>query len=131
MIPSHAAPPPAPLAAFLDTLDHPRKGEVRRLVALLAADPRLVPGIKWNAPSFAAQGRHCITQRIAPKDTLQLVFHRDARSDSTPFAFADPTSLLAFKAPDRAVLDLKGRPLAALEQDIATLARAWVDAMTS
>ena len=117
------------LAAFLDALDHPRKPEIERLVECIAAtDPRLEPGIKWNAPSFSIDGRHMITLRISPRDTLQLIFHRDAKPTAETFTWADPTGLLEMKSHDRGLLEFKGRSVADMEQRVQLLVRAWTEA---
>lgn len=114
------------VAAHLSALSHARKAEIEALLALIAAaDPRLEPGIKWNAPSFALDGEHCLTLRIAPGDAFQLIFHRGAKAKADVPDFDDPTGLLVRKSADRYVLDFKDRTLAGLEDPITSLVRAW------
>lgn len=117
------------VTAHLSALSHARKAEIEALVALIAAaDPRLESGIKWNAPSFALEGEHCITLRIAPGEAFQLIFHRGAKPKTGVPDFTDPTGLLGRKSPDRYVLDLKAKALADLEDAITGLVRAWTGA---
>jgi len=118
------------VATYLDALEHPHEAAVRRLRgALLASVPGLTEHVKWNAPSFVHDGRDRITFRLRPGDRLQLVFHRGAavRTDVDTFTFADPTGLMAWQAPDRAVVTFAD--LAAVEEhlaDVLALARRWV-----
>jgi hypothetical protein len=94
--------------AYMAALEHPlRDGVVRLRAAIVAAEPDLVEGVKWNAPSFSYGGEDRITFRLAPRGQLQLVLHRGSavREDSDGFRFDDPSGLLVWRAPDRAVLD--------------------------
>jgi hypothetical protein len=114
------------VSAWLVALDHPRKAEITRLVAIIAkANPRLAQGIKWNAPSFALDGTDCITLRVGPGDILQIIFHRGAKKRDDRFAFADPTGLLDMRAEDRGLLDLKGRTVNEMAEKVAQLVRSW------
>jgi len=121
---------PTTVAAYLDALEHPHGAAVRRLrAALLAAVPGLTEHVKWNAPSFVHQGHDRITFRLKPADRLQLVFHRGTavRADVDTFTFDDPTGLMVWAAPDRAVVTFAD--LAAVEEhlaDVIALARRWV-----
>lgn len=97
--------------AFITGLNHSRKAEIELLrAAVLAADSRLSEQIKWNAPSFGIAGADRITFRLAPKDLLQLIFHRGAKvQDATGFSFADDEGLFHWAAPDRGVVDFATR----------------------
>ena len=120
----------AAVDAFLDVLDHPRLAAVRRLRAILIEGvPGLTEHVKWNAPSFVSAGVDRLTFRLRPGDVLQLIFHRgpSVRDDAHEFSFEDPTGLLAWQTPDRAVLTFGD--LADVEekaQDVVALARRWV-----
>jgi len=122
----------APIAvdAFLDALEHPRKEDVKRIRAkLLAAVPGLTEHVKWNAPSFVHDGVDRITFRLRPGDRLQLVFHRgpSVRTDTDTFAFDDPSGLMAWQTPDRAVVTfVDSAPLEGVLDDVGELARRWV-----
>lgn len=92
---------------YVAALEHPLKeGVVRLRATILAAEPELDETVKWNAPSFRFGGDDRITFRLAPRGLLQLVFHRGVavRDDAAGFRFDDPSGLLAWRAPDRAVL---------------------------
>ncbi|HEY1013276.1 MAG TPA: hypothetical protein VGE07_11265, partial [Herpetosiphonaceae bacterium] len=67
------------VAEFLDELDHPHKPAIAALrEQILALDPRIREGIKWNAPSFAL-GDDFATFKLRPAETIQIVLHPGAR----------------------------------------------------
>lgn len=94
------------VATYLENLEHPRKPEILALCEIIrAAGPDMTEQVKWNAPSFCADGDDRITLRINPPKVLQIIFHRGAKKkDNAGFTFSDPTGLLKFAAPDRAIL---------------------------
>ncbi len=117
--------------ALLAALDHPMKPELERLRAIvLAADPAITEQVKWNGPSFCWNGEDRIAANVRGKDAVMLVFHRGvAVKDATGFAFDDPTGLMKWAAPDRAVVTLKSTAeIAARAGEIAELARRWMRA---
>jgi len=90
---------------FLAALEHPFKREilaVRQII--LDADPGIVEGIKWNAPSFRTS-EYFATFNLLAKDGVQVILHLGAkkrdRSDSG-MTIADPELLLDWIADDRA-----------------------------
>ena len=101
---------PAAVEAFLAKLQHPHKAELvilRRL--LLAADPRITEGIKWNSPSFYFQGWFA-TMNLRAKSGLQLILHLGAKvrpGVDVRRALADPAGLLEWLGPDRASVQLR------------------------
>lgn len=115
--------------AFMKALEHPHKADVERIRALiLGLDGNIQERIKWNAPSFGPGQEDRVTFRLAPKDKLQLIFHRGAKvQDSTGFTFEDPSGLLQWAAPDRAVLELGGAKAVA-PQVLGELVRRWMAA---
>ncbi|MCB9993935.1 MAG: DUF1801 domain-containing protein [Hyphomicrobiaceae bacterium] len=121
----------ASVAAFLDALDHPRKPEILALCQMIrAAAPDLTEQVKWNAPSFCANGDDRITLRINPPKVLQVVFHRGAaKKDLNGFSFTDPTGFLKFAAPDRAILAIDNADDLETKRDaVATLVPLWIEA---
>jgi hypothetical protein len=105
---------PITVDQFMAALDHPHKAEIEAIrQAILAADPAITEQVKWNAPSFCYAGDDRVTFRLHPPDKVQLIFHRGAKvKDAAGFRFEDPTGLLSWAAPDRAVLavaDVAGR----------------------
>jgi hypothetical protein len=116
---------------FLAALDHPRRDEIETIRAIvLAADPAITERVKWNAPSFCHHGEDRVTFRLQPRNIVQLVFHRGAKTRSPEgFAFADPTGLLVWAAPDRATLTFAGMDEVNARRDaLAGLVRAWIAA---
>jgi hypothetical protein len=120
----------AEVDAFLDSLEHAELAGIRSLrAAIVAADERIVEHIKWNAPSFGVGGDDLVTMRLAPRDAFQLVFHRGVAKQAGGVTVADPDGLLAWRAADRAVLDIGSSERAAeLEPAVVALVRAWIAA---
>jgi hypothetical protein len=111
--------------AYLDALEHTHLAAIRSLRgAIVAADPRIVERIKWNAPSFGLGDDDLVTMRLAPKDAFQLVFHRGVAKRTGSVTVDDPGGLLDWKAPDRAVVDLTS----ADQASVVALVRAWIAA---
>jgi hypothetical protein len=117
---------------FMAGLDHPLKEGVQQLrTAILAANDTITEHIKWNAPSFVHAGQDRVTFRLHPGDRLQLIFHRGAkpRADTAGFTFDDPTGLMTWLAPDRAVIDFPDlQAVAARKDEVVTLVNRWVAA---
>ena len=116
---------------YLDALSHAHLAGIRRLrAAILAADPRLVERIKWNAPSFGLGADDLVTMRLAPNDAFQLVLHRGVAKVAGSVTVDDPQGLLDWKARDRAVIDLRDDAREAeVEPAIVALVRAWIAAV--
>ena len=115
---------------YLSGLEHPLKPGVLRLrAAILACDPAITEHVKWNAPSFRHDGEDRVTFRLQPRGRLQLIFHRGARvrDDTAGFLFDDPSGLMTWPAPDRAVVDFPDlEAVAAHEAVVVALVRRWV-----
>ncbi|MGX9720822.1 DUF1801 domain-containing protein [Stenotrophomonas acidaminiphila] len=96
------------VAAFIDALDHPLTPVIRALRALLlAVDPSIAEAVKWNASSFRTSG-HFATMQLRRPDVVRLVLHLGAKKGGLPAgAIADPDGLLAWLAPDRALLEFR------------------------
>ena len=116
--------------AHLAGLSHAHLAGVERLrAAILGVDERIVERIKWNAPSFGVGGDDLVTMRLAPGDAFQLVFHRGVAKRDGAVTVDDPEGLLEWKAPDRAVLDIRSTNREALlEPAIVALVRGWIAA---
>lgn len=114
---------------YLAALDHSRKGEIEELRGIIMlACPELVEHIKWNAPSYQIDGDDRITMRLQPRESVDLVFHRGARKRTDAFDFADPTDLMVWKAPDRAVVSFAPGSLPGLAPQIRELVIEWIKA---
>jgi hypothetical protein len=111
-------------------LDHPRKAEVERLIAIaLAAAPGVTAHVKWNAPSFRHGGDDRVTMRLSPPPILQLVFHRGAKAKPTAgFAFADESGLLEMVAPDRGLVTLGPGAVETQADALGRLIGRWLTA---
>lgn len=123
----------AEVDAFIAALAHPLKAELQTLRALiLAADPAIDEGIKWNAPSFRRRdGEWFATFHLRAKTGLQLILHRGAKKRAEALASAaaidDPAALLEWLGDDRATV--KFRDVADIEtkrQAFVALLREWM-----
>ena len=96
---------PEDVEIFLAALDHPLKPEILALRQLiLAADPSITEGIKWNVPSFRTS-EYFATMHLRTKESVQVILHLGAKTRDTSItgvAIADPGSLLVWLAKDRA-----------------------------
>ena len=93
---------------FLAGLEHPHLAGIRALrKRILALDPRIGEGIKWNAPSFYLAD-HFATFKLRPEAKIQLVLHTGAKpkARAKTFEVPDPACLLTWPAKDRALLEL-------------------------
>lgn len=121
-------PPPDDASAFLAALDHPLKADieaVRKLI--LAADPAIADGVKWNSLSF----RHTdwfATVNLRSKDVIQLVMHTGAKAKDNPkLKIPDENGLLVWLAKDRALATLgAGKTLKVNAKAFEAIVKAWV-----
>ena len=128
MAKSAAAPS---VEAFLHAIVHSRKPTILRLRdVILGAAPGLGEEIKWNAPSFVHSGEHRLTMRLAPKNVVQVVFHRGVKArPPTDLSSVDVTGRIRWAAPDRGVLELAdGDPLLANAETLQGVIREWLSA---
>lgn len=123
----------AAVTALIAALDHPLKKEIAAArLAILGAAADVSEGVKWNAPSFAANGDFFATIHLRAKDTLQIVFHAGAKAKGKNLKgkLADPAGLLRWLADDRAIASLgAGAAFHANRPALAALARAWISAL--
>ena len=123
-------PAPPTVDEFLATLDHPAKAEILALRQLiLAANPRIGEGVKWNAPSFHTT-EYFATFHLRAKVGVQLILHLGAkvRDNSTAgMAIADPQSLLTWLAKDRASISFHDLAEIRTRQNaFQALIQAWI-----
>ena len=125
------APKPDSSAAvdtFMAALEHPHTPAIERLRHLiLAADPSIAEGIKWNAPSFRTGG-YFATTHLRAKDGIGLILHLGAKVRDTPgFAVEDPEGLLHWLAKDRAMLSFaSAAELQARSAALTQILRQWI-----
>lgn len=110
------------LRVELDTL--------RELV--VAAEPRLVEGIKWNAPSYAFDGDDRLTFNLSAKDRVRLIFHCGVKKRATKGRVpVDDRGLLEWAADDRGIATFRSAAeVAAAKQSLPQLVRDWLAATT-
>lgn len=122
---------------FLAALEHPLKAEILALRQLiLTADPCIREGIKWNVPSFRAEGRgsddYFATFHLRDKAGIQLILHTGAKARGTTgrLPVVDPQGLLTWLGDERASIRFAGMAeVEARAQDFQALLRSWIEAM--
>jgi hypothetical protein len=116
--------------AFMASLDHPLKPEIEAVRALvLGADKRIGEAIKWNAPSFHV-GEHFATLKLHPPKAVQVVFHTGAKvkPGARPLEIDDPSGLLKWAAPDRAVATFATlKDIKAHKAALVAIIRQWLE----
>lgn len=120
----------AAVDALMAGLAHPHKAAIEALRrAILAADPSIAEGVKWNAPSFRTH-EYFATVHLRAKTGIALILHRGAkaRADTADAAcFEDPDGLLHWLGPDRAqVLFADAGDLARRTGALQALLRRWI-----
>jgi hypothetical protein len=116
--------------AFLGALDHPHEAEIlalRRII--LGADPAIAEGIKWNAPSFRTS-EWFATFHLRARAGVQVILHFGARvrdKSGARAAIADPESILAWLADDRASASFRDlSDVQAKQSAFAAVIREWI-----
>ncbi len=112
------------------SLDHPFKAEVEALrVIVREADPSILEGIKWNAPSFRTT-EYFATTNLRAKNGVGIILHRGARVRDLPaegLEIHDPGKLLKWLAKDRAMVEFKDlAEIEARKAEFAALIRDWI-----
>jgi len=112
------------------TLDHPFKAELETLRrAILAADPSIAEGIKWNAPSWRTR-EYFATTHLRSKTGLGLILHLGAKVRELPASgldIPDPAGLLKWLGKDRAQIEFRSAAdLAAKLPALQNLLRNWI-----
>jgi hypothetical protein len=117
------------VGGFIAALDHPLKAEiaaVRR--AMLAADPAIHEGIKWNAPSFRTH-EYFATVNLRSRDRVQVILHlgAKARKPMPELKIADPGGLVRWLARDRCVVTLPPAETGGFETTaLQAIVRQWI-----
>ena len=128
----HTSPTDTPKAvdAFLKSLIHPMKAEILLMhAAILAADPTIKAGVKWNAPSYRT-GEYFATTNLREKKGIGIILHLGAKvRELKPgeLEVEDSTSMLKWLAKDRAMVSFScGVDFQAKSAAFAALIRSWV-----
>ena len=116
---------------LLSSLDHPDLDLINQVRALIAqAEPALVEGVKWNAPSYALNGNDIITFNFRNYGSVSLIFHTGPKGKDTKTGqrlFEDTTGLVEWVADKRFVMKVgDGRFLQTHAATIKKLVQTWV-----
>lgn len=86
-------------------LEHPFKDLVQAIrMSILAVDPGIAEGVKWNAPSYRTS-EYFATTNLREKKGVGMILHLGAKVravDPGGLAIDDPDTLLKWLAKDRA-----------------------------
>lgn len=106
---STGAAPTAEVDAFMKSLKHPHKPAIEAIRMLIrGADPAIVEGIKWSAPSFRTT-EYFATTHLRAKDGVGVVFHLGAKvRDKASVPIEDSHGLVKWLAKDRAMVTVAG-----------------------
>jgi len=115
---------------FMAALDHPFKAEIATLrKAMLAVDPSVAEGIKWNAPSWRTT-EYFATTHLRSKTGLGLILHLGAKVKTLPeggLDIPDPAGLLKWLGKDRAQVEFaSASDLQAKLPALQALLRRWI-----
>lgn len=125
-----AADTRAAVDQFMAALDHSFKAEIETLRrAILAVDPAIAEGVKWNAPSWRTTD-YFATTHLRSKVGLGLILHLGAKARALPaggLAIDDPTGLLKWLGKDRAQVEFStAADLQAKLPALQALLKQWV-----
>lgn len=115
---------------FMHSLDHPFKAELQALrEIILAADPSIAEGIKWNAPSFRTT-EYFATANLRAKDAVQLIMHFGAKVNDISVngvAINDPEKLLTWLGKDRATIKFSDmKDIQRKREGFTAILRQWI-----
>jgi len=116
---------------FMKTLEHPFKSEIEMLRrAILAVDPAVAEGIKWNSPSFRT-GEYFATTNLRARAGIGLILHLGAKVRGLPgggIKIADPAGLLKWLGKDRAMVEFATRnELRQKTGALQAVLRQWIE----
>lgn len=117
---------------FLANTQHPLKPgieELRRII--LEAGVPLTEQIKWNAPSFCAEGDDRMTFKLNSPEAVEIVFHRGAKVKALPAQnlIEDPHGLLKWATTDRAIARFTNLDeIYKREKSLTEVVNQWVSA---
>lgn len=116
---------------LLTLLEHPQVDVINEVRTLIRhAEPALVEGVKWNAPSYALNGNDIITFNFRNYGPISLIFHTGPKGKDTKTGhrlFADASGLAEWVADKRFVVKVAdGRFLHTHAAAITNLVQTWV-----
>lgn len=121
---------PVAVDALLMQLQHPQTALIEAIrQVVLASDPSISEGVKWNAPSFAL-GEYFATVHLRSKVGIGLILHLGAKKrvlPATGLQITDPDGLLKWLAADRAQLEFRDvADLAQKNVALQAVIRQWL-----
>ena len=124
----------AAVTEYLNSLKHPLKPVVEAIRrTILAADPAITEGIKWNSPSFYRDGWFA-TVNLRPKPGVLVVLHHGAKSPAGAGlrdTIDDPAHLLTWPSKDRALAAFaSAEEFSARRESFQNVIRQWVQHQT-
>lgn len=125
-----AADTRAAVDQFMAGLDHPFKAEIETLRrAILAVDPAIAEGIKWNAPSWRTTD-YFATTHLRGRAGFSLILHLGAKARALSeggLAIDDPTGLLKWLGKDRAQVEFaSSADFVAKLPALQTVIKQWI-----
>jgi hypothetical protein len=116
---------------LLSLLNHPQVDLINEIREKIKhAEPALVEGVKWNAPSYALNGNDIITFNFRNYGLVSLIFHTGPKGKDTQTGhrlFEDTSGLIEWLADKRFVLKVAdGRFLHSEAEKITQLVQTWV-----
>ena len=131
--PAHSTPADTSQAVdeFMASLEHPFKAEIERIRRLmLAVDPSVREGIKWNAPSFRTT-EYLVTTNLRSRAGVGIILHLGAKVRKLPAGgvkIEDPTKLLKWLGKDRAMVEFgNSRDLGEKATALQSVLRQWIE----
>ena len=113
---------------FMSSLEHSCKPEIEAVRRIIReADPSIVEGVKWNAPSFRT-GEYFATTHLRAKSGVGIIFHLGAKVRQTPsVVIDDPDGLLKWLGKDRAMVSFKDMgEIRARRAAFERIVRQWI-----
>lgn len=116
---------------LLTLLEHSQVDLINEVRAVIKhAEPALVEGVKWNAPSYALDGNDIITFNFRNYGAVALIFHTGPKGKDSKTGqrlFEDASGLVEWVADKRFVLKVAdGRFLHDHATEITNLVQIWV-----
>jgi hypothetical protein len=121
----------ASVESFLAALDHPHTPAIVAIrECILAADPSIGEGIKWNAPSFRTT-EYFATVHLRTKEGVGVILHLGAKKRELPSGgldVEDPRKMLTWLGKDRALVTFRdAADVAARRAAFIALVRRWIE----
>lgn len=115
---------------FIAQLQHTCKSEVMTLRQIvLASDPAIQEGVKWNAPSYRTI-EYFATTNLRAKTGIGLILHFGAKARdvaATDVRIDDPAGLLLWLAKDRAMIEFSSvKDIESKRAALQALVSQWI-----